>query len=108
MPSGVLQHLLMLFVGGLFLVVIPAAVVGFFGLATPQPSSGGHGLSSSSSSRRHFACSCFWVTTIRVNVEKVFQFFSDVWVERQIMKKMFGTVDDWCHMSKQSSSGWQR
>ena len=57
MPSGVLQHLLMLFVGGLFLVVIPAAVVGFFGLATPQPSPAGHGLSSSSS--RHSACSCF-------------------------------------------------
>jgi hypothetical protein len=77
-PRVVLELLNMLFVGGAFIVVvIPAVVVRLFGLATPFPSSGGgnSGLRSSSRHRRRHCCLC-QVTTIRINVEKVFQFFT--------------------------------
>ncbi len=78
-PRVVLELLLILFVGGgvFIIVVIPAAVVWLFGLATPFPSSGGgrSGLGSSSSRRHRRHRSLFLVTTIRINVEKVFQFF---------------------------------
>jgi hypothetical protein len=83
----------MLFVGAFILVVIPAVVVWLFGLATPFPSSGGgggghSGLGSSSRHRSH-RCLC-QVTTIRINVEKVFQFFTGLWEDRPIMKKAGG------------------
>ena len=78
----------MLFVGAFILVVIPAVVVvGLFGLTTPQPSSAGHGLSSSSS-RRHSACSCFLDHYYQGKCRKSISIFSDVWVEHPIMKKM--------------------
>lgn len=55
-PRGVLEFLFMLFVGGAFLLVIPAVVVWLFGLATPFPSSGGE--RSLGSSSRHFVVVC--------------------------------------------------
>jgi len=77
-PRVVFELLLILFVGGgaFIVVVIPAVVVWLFGLATPFPSSGGGRSGLGSSSRRHRRHrSLFLVTTIRINVEKVFQFF---------------------------------
>ena len=93
-PRGVLQHLFMLFVGAFILVVIPAVVVWLVGLATPFPSSGGGGHSGLRSSSRHRShrshrCLC-QVTTIRINVEKVFQFFTGLWEDRPITKKAGG------------------
>ena len=95
-PRGVLQHLFMLFVGAFIIVVIPAVVVWLVGLATPFPSSGGgggghSGLRSSSRHRSHRSHRCLCqVTTIRINVEKVFQFFTGLWEDRPITKKAGG------------------
>ena len=107
-PRVVLDLLLILFVsGGVFIVVvIPAVVVWLFGLATPFPSSGGGGGRSGlgSSSRRHRRHrSLFLVTTIRINVEKVFQFFSGVSVDRSIMKKIDKPGWRWSHVTKKST-----
>jgi hypothetical protein len=109
-PRVVLELLNMLFVGGgaFILVVIPAVVVWLFGLATPFPSSGGggrSGLGSSSRHRRHrrrHRCLC-QVTTIRIKVEKVFQFFPDVSVDRSNMKKIDKPGWMWSHVTKKST-----
>ena len=104
-PRVVLEFLSILFVGGsaFIVVVIPAVVVvGFFGLATPFPSSGGGRSSLGSSSRhRHRRRLCL-VTTIRINMEKVFQFFPTVSVDRSIMKKngQVGVEVVTCHKKK--------
>jgi len=78
-PRGVLELLYMLFVGGAFLLVIPAVVVWLFGLATPYPSSGGGGRSGLSSHRRRHRCFFDRVTAFRLSVRISFQFFFIVW-----------------------------
>ena len=105
-PRVVLELLLILFVGGgaFIVVVIPAVVVWLFGLATPFPSSGGGRSGLGSSSRRHRRHrSLFLVTTIRINVKKVFQFFSGVSVDRSIMKKIDKPGWRWSHVTKKST-----
>jgi len=101
-PRVVLDLLLMLFVGGgaFIVVVIPAVVVVWlFGLATPFPSSGGGRSGLGTSSRRCHRCLC-QVTIIRINVEKVFQFFPGVSVDRSIMKKIDKPGWRWSHVTK--------
>ena len=79
-----------------FVVVVTVVRLRFF-VTTPL-SSGRLGClrHRHSSSSRHRSCLC-QVTTIRINVEKVFQFFPGQWADRPIMTKIGG---GWSHVTK--------